>query len=330
MMTLIRRAGVIAASRIVPADVPTVTVAWVNARRNGEEMEMFDIKLVSAVHIDAIDLFLLAQDDVNGFDKGVLGFGFGDLSRFQLQLGLKPVRKSTTGSIRSEQIGNLYDLPLRRVRRRRLTSRRSLQAIIEVAIVGLAGDRDICAGGATAVEVDLRAYGIGDGRGIQIANEFRTLDAIVGIHSAWVAGEDEFLDSPVVVETERQLRSPCADEGVFVVARKNLPGVCGDGSSNKSVAVVGHDELGDTDKVRPVLGLPGVADTLVDEVSELGESFFRNIVPILPGVLKGVEKDRRKMGGSHQVRKPSAVKIAPLTVVRLTRLVTAISGLRLM
>jgi hypothetical protein len=90
-MTLIRREGVGAWSRIVLAEVPTVKVAWVNARMNGEEMEMFDIKLVSTDHVDAIDLFLLAQDDVNGFDKGVLGFHFSDLGGFQLQLGLEPV-----------------------------------------------------------------------------------------------------------------------------------------------------------------------------------------------------------------------------------------------
>jgi hypothetical protein len=45
MMTLMRRVGVGAWSRTVLAEVPTVKVAWVNARMNGEEMEMFDIKV---------------------------------------------------------------------------------------------------------------------------------------------------------------------------------------------------------------------------------------------------------------------------------------------
>jgi hypothetical protein len=45
MMTLIRREGVGAWSRTCEAEVPTVTVAWVNARMNGEEIEMFDIKV---------------------------------------------------------------------------------------------------------------------------------------------------------------------------------------------------------------------------------------------------------------------------------------------
>jgi hypothetical protein len=45
MMTLIRREGVGAWSRTVLAEVPTVTVAWVKARMNGEEMEIFDIKV---------------------------------------------------------------------------------------------------------------------------------------------------------------------------------------------------------------------------------------------------------------------------------------------
>jgi hypothetical protein len=43
MMTLIRRCGTGAWSRAVLADVPTVTVAWVKARMNGEEMEILDI-----------------------------------------------------------------------------------------------------------------------------------------------------------------------------------------------------------------------------------------------------------------------------------------------
>jgi hypothetical protein len=61
IMTLTRLIGVTAWSRIVEVDVPTVKVAWVKPRINGDVKEMLAI-LVSLNHINFAELTLLSEE----------------------------------------------------------------------------------------------------------------------------------------------------------------------------------------------------------------------------------------------------------------------------